>query len=444
MTVATRPRLRAYLGPRLRLLALAIASLVTISAPLAYYVLGLSTLRVQADAAARQVADVLRSDAEQRPTLWKYDSLKLLGHLRNYELQESIARIEVVDANGRPIDPTTYATMDAAELERYAWQSADVVVNRERVAQVWVAMSTRELRRDSLGLLALFGLLGGVVAGLVYWMPMRSIARAERQIGRLLDRLEASQRALATLNEDLERQVGERSSQLSSAYHELQRKEQNLRDMSTRAVELQEDERRAIARDLHDSAGQTLTAIRINLQLLGDELARGAVDPRTVAVARRTTELVDETVEEIRRAVKTLGPAVLEDVGLVEALARMCDDVADRTDIAIDRHIDVDAGTLPPVLETTCYRVIQEALTNISRHAKATRVDIDVAVEGEDLRISVADDGTGFDLAAVDPRVSRGLVGMRERVELLGGRLEVASRPGGGTRVGVSLPVRRR
>ena len=115
---------------------------------------------------------------------------------------------------------------------------------------------------------------------------------------------------------------------------ELQRKEHNLREVTSRSVELQEEERRQIARDLHDAAGQTLTAIRINLQLLADGLTRtGGGDERALELARRTTSLVDETVEEIRRAVQSLGASVLEDVGLVRAIERMCDDVADRTGI---------------------------------------------------------------------------------------------------------------
>lgn len=433
--------LRAYLGARLRPLAVLVATVVATAAPAASFLLGRRALEIQATAAARQVADIVRGDAELRPTLWKYDAVKLIQHLRSYEVQESIVRVDVVDARGVPIEPIAAALVAELDDQKLLWQAAPVLVNNQHVAEVWVAMSTGELRNSTMSLFAIFGLLGATMAGMMYALPMRSVARAQAEIGGLLDRLRASQTDLATLNENLEREVEDRSSELTAAYHELQRKEQNLRDVTSRSVELQEEERRRIARELHDAAGQTLTAIRINLQLLADGLVRTEGD-RALELARRTTALVDETVEEIRRAVQSLGASVLEDVGLVRAIERMCDDVADRTGAVIERHIVLDAA-LPSVLETTCYRVVQEALTNVTRHASATHVEVDVEVDLDDLRVSIADDGRGFSPQEVDSRRSRGLVGMRERVELLGGRLELSTRKGGGARVAATLPIRR-
>jgi signal transduction histidine kinase len=435
-------RLRAYLGARLRPLAVLVATVVATAAPAASFLLGLRALEIQTGAAARQVADSVRSDAEMRPTLWKYDALKLIQHLRSYEVEASIVRIDVVDARGVPIDPMADEVVAELRREQLLWQSEPVFVNNQRVAEVWVAMSTADLRNSTMLLFAIFGLLGATMAGMMYALPMRSVARAQSEIGELLDRLHASQSELAGLNERLERKVVERSAELSSAYTELQRKEHNLREVTSRAVELQEEERRQIARDLHDAAGQTLTAIRINLQLLADGLRRPEGVDRTLELARRTTSLVDETVEEIRRAVQSLGASVLEDVGLVRAIERMCDDVADRTGIVVERHIAPEVP-LPSVLETTCYRVVQEALTNVMRHARATHVEVDVEVDDDDLRVSIADDGRGFAPQEVDVARSRGLAGMRERVELLGGRLDLSTRKGGGARVAATLPIRR-
>jgi len=439
-----RLRLRAYLGARLRPLAVLVATIVATAAPAASFLLGRRTLEVQAGAAARQVADFVRSDAELRPTLWKYDALKLIQHLRSYEVEASIVRIDVVDARGVPIDPVADEIVAELREQELLWQSEPVLVNNQQVAAVWVAMSTRELRRNTVLLFALFGALGVTMAGLMYALPMRSVARAQDEIGALLDRLRASQADLAVLNEELERKVEERSAELSTAYNELQRKEHNLRDVTSRAVELQEEERRQIARDLHDAAGQTLTAIRINLQLLADGLSRsgGSEDQRALELARRTTGLVDETVEEIRRAVQSLGASVLEDVGLARAIERMCDDVADRTGADVERHIALDVS-LPSVLETACYRLVQEALTNVMRHARAAHIEVDVEVDADDLRVSIADDGRGFSPQEVDASRSRGLAGMRERIELLGGRLELSTRKGGGARVAATLPIRR-
>lgn len=437
-----RLRLRDYLDARLRPLALLICITVALTAPFAYYVLGVGALRLQAAAAAGQVADVIRSDAELRPVLWKYDSLKLLNHLRNYELQQSVARVEVVDARGEPIDPEARKAAASRGDEPLIWQTVPVVVNNVEVAQAWVAMSLGELRRETLAMLALFGVLGAVLAGLTWWLPLRSMSRAELEIGALIERVEASQGELATLAGNLERQVEERSSQLSLAYHELRRKEQNLREISTRAVELQEAERRVIARDLHDAAGQTLTAIRINLELITQALERERMGDAQPLV-RRTATLVDETVEEIRRAVGTLGPAVIEDVGLVEAVVRLCDDVGEHTGSEVESSFELGDLVLPPALETTCYRVVQEALTNVTRHARAGHIEVRLEYRDESLEIEVADDGVGFDVHSAATQDRHGLIGMRERVELIGGRLDIDTRPGGGTRIRAALPLRR-
>ena len=439
-----RLRLREYLDARLRPLALLIGVAVASTAPFAYYVLGVGALRVQASAAAGQVADTIRTDAEQRPVLWKYDSLKLLDHLRNYELQQSVARVEVVDARGEPIDPQARKAALERGDEPLVWVRQPVIVNMETVAEAWVAISLRELRRDTVSLLVLFGLLGAVLAGLAWRLPLRSISQAELEIGALLERVEASQAELATLAGNLERQVEERSSQLTQAYHELRHKEQNLRELSTRAVEMQEAERRVIARELHDAAGQTLTAIRINLELLAQTLVRQRTADAE-SLVRRTATLVDETVEEIRRAVGSLGPAVIEDVGVVEAVERLCEDVGEHTGGVIERSFALGDLTLPPALETTSYRVVQEALTNVTRHARASRIEVRLACLDDTLEITVTDDGVGFDVggAAAQERDRHGLVGMRERVELIGGRLEIDSRVGGGTRIRASVPLRR-
>ncbi|MBP7292414.1 MAG: sensor histidine kinase [Nannocystaceae bacterium] len=433
-------RLRAYLAAQLRALASVLAVIVAVTAPTAFYVLGVRALSVQALAASRQVADVIRSDVERRPALWKYDALKLLEHLRNYELQESVARVEVVDDLGVPVDPEAPAALEALQPQGPVWQTSDVIVNNRVVARVWVAMTTADLRRQTGLLAAVFGVIALGLAALVYWLPLRAVGRAEAEIIGLLGRLQASKTELAALNTGLERLVEARSAQLSQALGDLQAKEQNLREISSRAVELQEQERRAIARDLHDAAGQTLTAIRINLQLVGELLAQRKPEQidRVAQLAARTTALVDETVEEIRRAVSTLGPAVLEDVGLARALDRMCDDLEHRGRVVVERRIELEQS-LSSAIETTCYRVVQEAFTNVMRHADAQVVTLDVIDGGDALTIEVVDDGTGFEQANVDPR-RRGLIGMRERVEILGGQVEVASAPGSGTRVRARMP----
>jgi signal transduction histidine kinase len=452
-----RLRLRGYLGARLGPLALLLVAVVAISAPVAFYVLGTRSARVQARATAEQFAAVVRHEAEQRPLLWKYDSPKMLAHLHTYDAPlEHIEHIAVLDEQGRSIDRSDEVDYAALAALPVAWERAVVVANNEQVAEIWVAASTAEVRAGALRMLLAFGLLGAALAGLMYWLPLRAMGRVEQEIEALLGQLRESRTALGALAESLEQQVEARSSDLSRALAELKDKEQNLRELSTRAVSMQEAERRAIARELHDSAGQSLTAIRIHMQLIEGLAAKAfgaekADDPtrpvgegagRLRELAARTTIMVDETLEEIRRAVNTLGPAVLDDVGLAEAIERACIDTGERLEIEVDCDVQLPEQGLPPAIETSCYRVVQEALTNITRYAHPSHVQVRVKVDSGVATVRVRDDGRGFDPeAALRAGRSRGLVGMRERAELLGGELSIESTPGDGATVTAVFPV---
>jgi len=433
--------LRSYLGSRLGPLAVLIVVVVAVTAPVALFVLGHQTLELQAHESASQVADVIRREAEQRPQLWKYDTPKLLAHLRSYRRQDNIVRIDVVDADGRLIDPDEPERRAKLSKQPLFWQSAPVVLADETVGAVWVAIDASEVRREALQMLLPFGALGLLLAGLMYWLPLRAMGSAEDRVRSLLDRLRESQLALASLNENLEQTVETRSSELSRALRELQEKEQGLRELSARAVSMQEAERRAIARELHDSAGQSLTAIRIHMQLIGDLMAKHGDDQKGTDLAARTLTMVDATLEEIRRAVNTLGPAVLDDVGLAEAIDRACLDAAEALGITVDCAVELDDQPLTPALESTAYRLVQEAMTNITRHAQASEVRVRVRRLEDKVHVTVVDDGRGFDPDDVKIGRSRGLVGMRERVELLGGTLVLESAPGQGAAVRAVLPV---
>ena len=430
---AVHLRLVRYLGARLGPLAVLVVVFTCLSAPLAFFVLGRRALQVQAQGTAAQVAAEIQRDAAERPRLWKYDSVKVLQHIRDYRMQQGVEHIEVVTVNGARVERT--GELGGADV---IWQAAPILVANEPVGRVWVAAGTRELERDAIALLIAFAALGSVLGGFMYVFPMRAVSRAQERIETLVDRLEHSQSALASLNENLEHQVDERSTELRQAYSELKEKEQNLREISVRAVKLQETERRGIARELHDSAGQALTAIRIHLQLMTDLLANKVGDEKLTDLARRTTSMVDDTVEEIRRAVNLLGPAVLDDVGLEAAITRAADDLHDTTGVEVDCALDLRAK-LDASLESTCYRIVQESLTNVARYAEASRVEIRVTDGADRVDLLVRDDGKGFDMNN-RKRKSRGIIGMRERVELLGGQLTLESSPGKGTSISATLP----
>lgn len=430
-------RLRRYLGAQLGPLAVLLVVFTWLSAPVAFVVLGRREIEVRAEATAKEVALLLARDAQERPRLWRYDSVKILDRLHHYEQHEGLT-IEVLDQAGQRVDPDA---RDLALLRAMpaVWRTAPIVAGRERVGAVWVAGSTSKLHRDSIALLLGFGLLGLVLGGLVYALPMRAMGRAGRQLRRVFARLKESQHALAALNEGLEHQVELRSVELKDAYQQLQLKEQRLREISVRAVNLQESERRGIARELHDSAAQALTAIRIHLQLISGLLAQSGSSPKLLELAERTTTMVDDTVEEIRRAVNQLAPAVLDDVGLEAAVRRACDDLADTS--GVDVQCDIRLGErLEASVETTCYRIVQESLTNVARYAKASHVTVRLEAMEDRVRVTVQDDGVGFAAEDRRPR-SRGLVGMHERAELLGGQTRVESAPGEGTKITANVPT---
>lgn len=443
------------LRTRLVPIAVLVFAVVALSAPLALFALRLHNLRFVARTTAHSVAELIAREAQERPALWKYDTLKLVDHVRAYRLQADVVDVTIVDRDGEPIG-IGHASGVTACGERAAtaaigaqgvalWEEVAIVLDNERVGEVWVGVSTSRARQSALLLLLPFTVLGLVLAGLLYGLPMRSMGQAERRIVALVGELEDSRTALAVLNQSLELQVAERSGELRRANTELTHKEERLRELSSRALALSESERRAIARELHDSVGQALTAIRIHLTLLGNLTEGDGKGPgdRAGALLRQTIDMTDETIDEVRRAVMRLGPAILDDIGLPEALERYCDDFAERTRVAVRRSIDPGREPLSNAVEGALYRVVQEALTNIARHAAATSVSVELSERDGAVALTIEDDGRGFTVGSPEASRGHGLSGMRERAELLGGSLSITSKPGAGTRLCAELPLAR-
>lgn len=203
-------------------------------------------------------------------------------------------------------------------------------------------------------------------------------------------------------------------------------------------------DRQRLARDLHDVVGQALTAVRLAIVALG----RDGLPDRSRAPLDACLAQIDEALRAVRSFVRELRPPLLADLGL-EAAARA--GVARHAGLAgfrgRVRTVGLEAG-LPPAIETVCYRILEEALTNVDRHAGASRVDVVVRRSRTWLELVVTDDGRGFDLAramaAGATGASSGLWGMRARVLAMGGELDIRTRPGAGTRVRARLPIPRR
>jgi PAS domain S-box-containing protein len=218
--------------------------------------------------------------------------------------------------------------------------------------------------------------------------------------------------------------------------------EQALTMLVQRLISAQEEERRSLARELHDETGQALTSVLVGLRALERAAAPGTV----ATAARHLRDVAGQTLENVSRLAQGLRPSVLDDLGLVPALSRYLSDYATIHRLAIKTHVaGLDGTRLPALTEVTLYRIAQEALTNIARHASAQRVNLSLVREGKVVRLEVRDDGRGFNPlgvpAAAGASAHLGLYGIRERAALLGGTAEVRSTPGRGTTLNVVIPV---
>jgi signal transduction histidine kinase len=225
-------------------------------------------------------------------------------------------------------------------------------------------------------------------------------------------------------------------------WEELRRKEAVRRELLHKAITAQEEERRRIARELHDEASQALAALLVSLRLM--ENAPSLEEAR--AQVARMREVVNQTLDEIRALAWELRPSVLDDLGLVPALTRYIQSCRSRFGMEIDLEVvGLDQVRLPWEVETALYRIAQEALTNAARHAGARHVSVILEQRDNRALLIVEDDGEGFDVAqvwaSVQERGRLGLYGMEERASLVGGRLTVESAPGSGTTVVVEVPL---
>jgi signal transduction histidine kinase len=221
---------------------------------------------------------------------------------------------------------------------------------------------------------------------------------------------------------------------------EAPRSREQLQTLSRRLIGAQESERQRIARELHDDIGQALSAVKMNLQSMRRAVGSSAIAPQI----QESIDSVDQALRRVRDLSVALRPSLLDDLGLVPALRWYADRQSHRggfqCKFEADERID-----LPAEVQTACFRIAQEALTNVLRHSNAHHVVVVLRIDGGVLWLTVSDDGRGFDVAAAVGRVgadmSLGLLGMRERARLLGGRVTVESVVRKGTTVRAHIPL---
>lgn len=279
----------------------------------------------------------------------------------------------------------------------------------------------------------------------------RGFREANLKLQHLIATLEKRNLQLAEINLELKNEIGERQ-RTERALRESERHyrqlfgqaslmQENLRRLSNEILQVQEEERKRISRELHDEVGQALTAAGVNLAVLKAAPTGSAM---FVGKLADTQELIRETMETVHRFARELRPAMLDELGLVPALRSLLKNVAARSGLQVRLHADAFAEKLSDEQKTVLFRVAQESLTNVTRHAHARSVEVTLRQQEDGLRMEVRDDGRSFrdDLRnRARGRRRLGLLGMQERVRLVGGRFAVKPNPGKGTLVQVEIPL---
>jgi two-component system sensor histidine kinase UhpB len=270
------------------------------------------------------------------------------------------------------------------------------------------------------------GLLAVLVANLVLLRQALGPLRRLKELMRRVDLLEPGQRIPVSGDAEV--------AELSEAFNEmLERLEDERRDAASRALYAQEGERLRTAQELHDEIGQRLTAVLLQVEQ-AIRIAPENVRPQL----REVRETARGSLEEARRISARLRPEALDDLGLLSALGVLVDRLSEQTGLTIDTAFPSSLPRLDRESELVLYRVAQEAMTNAVRHAGANRVTLTLSADESRIQLLVQDDGVGLNGA----RAGSGLSGMRERAMLIGARLSVADRPGGGVEVGLDVPRR--
>ncbi len=285
------------------------------------------------------------------------------------------------------------------------------------------------------------GIAAGDLDRSVPTLARDEVGRLGRSLERMRIALKESLGQIRAANEVLERRVDERTAELRDLYRELKRREEGRRQLLRKVIAAQEEERKRIARELHDETCQTVTALAVRIET--------ALTARTTAEAREklgdVRSLARTTLDDLHRLIFDLRPSVLDDLGLFPAIRWFADRNLAARGVSVRYEFPAAEQRLSPEFETALFRAVQESLTNIVRHARAETVLIQAEARDGGLVIEIEDDGAGFDPATVAVAHGSGrglgLLGIRERIELLQGTVEIQSAPGKGTHVTIKVPV---
>jgi signal transduction histidine kinase len=263
-----------------------------------------------------------------------------------------------------------------------------------------------------------------------------------------------AEQVLANASMELEKRVDERTAELLSANRlmkrmldegrrteeKLEKSRERLRNLAARLHSVLEDERTRISREIHDELGQALTALKLDLSSIRRNLLSDGLPERSAKIqeVERSVKRIIRTVQQIATELR---PGILDELGVVAAIDWLAKDFRKRTGIECKVAIKEVDNVSDKACATAIFRIIQEALTNVMRHAAASRVDVIIEKQGDALTIEVRDNGIGILEERITDSKSLGLIGMRERVRLVGGKIAIGGKPGEGTSVMVILPL---
>ncbi len=345
-----------------------------------------------------------------------YDSAEIIGH------HFSIFYPEEDLMNDKPRDILARAARDG-QAQDEGWRV------RKDGSRFWANVVVTSLH-DSHGILLGFAKLTRDTT------ENRERAEALNKAKELLElRVEQRTAVLTRVNHEMRTEIAERQ----RAEEDLRKSRDQLRALAARLQSVREEERTYIAREIHDELGQACTAIKMDLALIGRKLTKRQAALR--AKVDSSIQLVDGTIVTLRRIASELRPRTLDDLGLPAALEAQAQEFESRTGIHCSVTLPEDPLTLDTDRSTAIFRIFQESLTNVARHAHATRVEARLRRENDRIIFQVFDNGTGFDPEVAKARKSLGLIGMQERALLLNGDFKTEGMPGSGTTMTLTIPL---
>ncbi len=259
-----------------------------------------------------------------------------------------------------------------------------------------------------------------------------------RQCAQALERARLFAEAKA-LNAELEQRIQARTAELRAANTELEHSREQLRHLMGRMQDLREEERARIAREIHDDLGGALTGLKLDLRRI--RMSLDGAGPEFPVHLEALSTAIDDIVRSVRRIATELRPALLDDFGLAAAIEWQLEEFEQRAGIHSQLALAADDLPLAPDVATAVFRVFQEALTNVARHAHATEVHVSLEQQADCVLLQVRDNGRGIDVSQIAYPKSLGLIGMRERIQLIAGELSIHGEPGQGTTISVRVPL---